>query len=236
MSSRKCGVQYYGSMDLWYVWSYPILCLDLWYVWSDLMSMSGAMVCVVYGSVVCLVLSYAWIYGMSGPILCLVLSYVWSYGMCGLWICGMSGPILCLDLWYVRSCRMSSRPTILIYVWLYPTSPRPAILMSGPILCRPRPASGFYVFRPITSDVGLCASVWSTQDHTRPPLGGVAPRRAEVPTGGTHTPVFDSTVREGRELGATCSPHAGRALWSASRAPTSELVQAASRAVSKMGM
>jgi hypothetical protein len=45
MSSRQCGVQYYGSMDLWYVWSYPmpgmsgpIVCLNLWYVWSDVMS------------------------------------------------------------------------------------------------------------------------------------------------------------------------------------------------------
>jgi hypothetical protein len=38
-----------------------------------------------YGSVVCLVLSYVWIYGMSG--LSCVAKY---YGMCG-----MSGPILC---------------------------------------------------------------------------------------------------------------------------------------------
>jgi hypothetical protein len=90
---------------------------------------------------------------------------------------GMSGPILCLDLWYV---------------WSYP--------MPASVL---RPASGFYVFRPITSNVGLRASVWSTQDHTRPPLGGVAPRQAEVPTGGTHTPVFDITVRSGRDPGAT---------------------------------
>jgi hypothetical protein len=157
MSSRKCGVQYYGSMDLWYVWSYPMS-----------------------GYVVCLVLSYAWIYGMCGPSLCLV-----------------SGSMVCvvypaspstMDLWYVRSYPMSSRPMILIYVWLYPTSPRPAILRYA---------------RSILSDVGLRASVWSTQDHTRPPLGGVAPRRAEVSTGGTHTPVFDTTVRSGRGLGAT---------------------------------
>jgi hypothetical protein len=97
MSSRKCSVQYYGSMDLWYVWSYR---------------MSGSMVCVVYPStmvcVVCLVLSYAgqsydgmvcvvypaspsnmdlwyvWLYPMSGSMVCEVRSYVWIYGMCGL--------------------------------------------------------------------------------------------------------------------------------------------------------
>jgi hypothetical protein len=182
MSSRKCGVQYYGSMDLWYVWSYPMP-----------------------GSVVCLVLSYAWIYGMCGPSLCLVsgsmvclvLSYAWIYGMCGPSLCLVSGSMVrvvypaspsTMDLWYVRSYPMSSRPMILIYVWLYPTSPRPAILRYA---------------RSILSDVGLRASVWSTQDHTRPPLGGVAPRRAEVSTGGTHTPVFDTTVRSGRGLGAT---------------------------------
>jgi hypothetical protein len=111
MSSRKCGVQYYGSMDLWYVWSYPMP-----------------------GYMVCLVLSYVWIYGMcglfcvakhygSGPILCLDLWYVWS-----------------MDLWYVRSCRMSSRPMILIYVWLYPTSPRPAILRYARSYPMPPPA------------------------------------------------------------------------------------------------
>jgi hypothetical protein len=140
-----------------------------------------------YGSVVCAVLSYAWICGISGPILCLDLWYVWyvwSYPISGSMVCVVRSYVWCLDLRYVWS--ILRRPGLRSYG------------MRGPVLCRPRPASGFYVFRPITSDVGLRASVWSTQDHTRPPLGGVAPRQAEVPTGGTHTPVFDSTVRSGR--------------------------------------
>jgi hypothetical protein len=77
MSSRKCGVQYYGSMDLWYVWSYPmsgsVVCLVLSYVW--IYGMCG-LSCVAkhYGSVVCLVLSYAGPY--YDGMVCVALSYV----------------------------------------------------------------------------------------------------------------------------------------------------------------
>jgi hypothetical protein len=150
MSSRQCGVQYYGSMDLWYVWSDP----------------------------------------MPGSMVCAVRSYVWIYGMCGLsCVAKHYGSV-----WYVWSYPMPASPMMVWYVWRCPTSPRPAILWYARSYPMPPPAgAGFYVFRPITSDVGLGASVWSTQDDTRSPLGGVAPRRAEVPTGGTHTPVFDST-------------------------------------------
>jgi hypothetical protein len=110
MSSRQCGVQYYGSMDLWYVWSYPMsgsmVCVVRSYVWIS--GMCG-LSCVAkhYGYVVCLVLSYAGPYydGMvcvalsyvaqaCDRMVCLVLSYVW--------ICGMSGPILCRPLCYGR--------------------------------------------------------------------------------------------------------------------------------------
>jgi hypothetical protein len=53
MSSRKCGVQYYGSMDLWYVWSYP---------------MSGSMVCLVYpASPSTMDQWYVWSYPMPPP-------------------------------------------------------------------------------------------------------------------------------------------------------------------------
>jgi hypothetical protein len=150
MSSRQCGVQYYGSMGLWYVWSDP----------------------------------------MPGSMVCAVRSYVWIYGMCGLsCVAKHYGSV-----WYVWSYPMPASPMMVWYVWRCPTSPRPAILWYARSYPMPPPAgAGFYVFRPITSDVGLGASVWSTQDDTRSPLGGVAPRRAEVPTGGTHTPVFDST-------------------------------------------
>jgi hypothetical protein len=199
--------------------------------------------------VVCLVLSYAGqsydgmicvVYPASPStmecVVCLVLSYAGqSYdGMvCVVYPASPST----MDLWYVLSCPMPARTMTVWYAWRCPTSPRPAILRYARSYPMPPPAgAGFYVFRPITSDVGLSASVWSTQDHTRPPLGGVAPRRAEVPTGGTHTPVFDSTVRSGRGLGATCSPHARRVLWGRARAPTSQLLVAAPRAVSKMGM
>jgi len=160
MSSRKCGVQYYGSMDLWYVWSHP---------------MSGSMICVVYPA-------------SSST----------------------------TDLWYVWSYPMSARSMMVWYVWLYPTSPRPAILryarsypMSASVL---RPASAFYVFRPITSDFGLSASVCGPHSTVLgqhgAPLGGVEPRRAEVQTGGTHTPVFDIIVRSRRELPSYCVPDA----------------------------
>jgi len=110
MLSRKCGVQYYGSMDLWYVWSYR---------------MPGSMVCVVlsclakyYGSVVCLVLSYAWIYGMSGlscvakhygSVVCLVLSYAGPYydGMVCValsYVAQACDPMVCLVISYVGLC------------------------------------------------------------------------------------------------------------------------------------
>jgi hypothetical protein len=224
MCGLSCVAKHYGS----------VVCLVLSYAGQSY----DGMVCVVYPStmvcVVCLVLSYVWLYGMCGlscvakhygSVVCLVLSYAGPYydGMVCValsYVAQACNPMVCLvypaspstmDLWYVRSCPMSSRPMILIYVWLYPTSsrpmiliyvwlyptsPRPAILRYARSYPMPPPAgAGFYVFRPITSDVGLSASVWSTQDHTRPPFGGVAPRRAEVPTGGTHTPVFDSTVR-----------------------------------------
>jgi hypothetical protein len=75
LSSRKCGVQYYGFMDLWYVWSYH---------------MSGSMVCLVYPAspstmvcVVCLVLSYAGPY-FNGMV-CVALSYVSQ--ACGPMVC-----------------------------------------------------------------------------------------------------------------------------------------------------
>jgi hypothetical protein len=110
MSSRQCGVQYYGSMDLWYVWSYPMpgsmVCVVRSYVWSYPMC---GLFCVAkyYGSVVCPVLSYvvpaydpnlcvavSYVSQACDPMVCLVLSYVW--------ICGMSGPILCRPLCYGR--------------------------------------------------------------------------------------------------------------------------------------
>jgi hypothetical protein len=78
-----------STMDLWYVWLYPMLARTmtvwyawrcptsprpaiLWYVWSH--PMSGSMVCVVYGSVVCPVLSY--VVPSYDPNLCVALSYV----------------------------------------------------------------------------------------------------------------------------------------------------------------
>jgi hypothetical protein len=116
MSSRKCGVQYYGSMDLWYVWSYPMS-----------------------GSVVCVVLSYSWIYGMCGPILCLDLWYVWSDLMSGSMECvAYPASPSTMDLWYVWSYPMQASPMMVWYVW--PILRRQALWicgMSGPILCRP---------------------------------------------------------------------------------------------------
>jgi len=130
MSSRKCGIQYYGSMDLWYVWSYP----------------------------------------MPGSMVCVVLSYVWIFGMCGLsFVVQYYGSVVCPVLSYVVPYYDG-----MVCVAVCPVLPSYGV--RGPILCRPRPASAFYVFRPITEISGLSASVSSTQHLTRPPLGGVAPR------------------------------------------------------------
>jgi hypothetical protein len=108
MSSRKCGVQYYGSMDLWYARSYPMP-----------------------GSVVYLVRSYVWIYGMcgmSGPILYLDLWYVWSDLMSGVWIYGMCGlsyvaqacdPMVCAVLSYAAPGR---RQASTYFAQSHPTS------------------------------------------------------------------------------------------------------------------
>jgi hypothetical protein len=93
-----------------------------------------------YGSVVCLVLSYAWYvwsYRMPESMVCVVRCYVWIYGMCGLsCVAKHYGSVVCLvlsyagqsydgmvcvaypaspstmDLWYVWSDRMSG-------VWIY---------------------------------------------------------------------------------------------------------------------
>jgi hypothetical protein len=104
-----------------------------------------------YGSVVCLVLSYAGPY--YDGMVCVALSYVAQ----------ACDPMVCLVISYVGLC-----------------------------YGRRRASTYFAQSHQTSAYVRVCAP---HRTILGPPLGGVAPRRAEVPTGGTHTPVFDSTVR-----------------------------------------
>jgi hypothetical protein len=120
-----------------------------------------------YGSVVCLVLSYAWYvwsYRMPESMVCVVRCYVWIYGMCGLscvakhygsvvcLVLSYAGPyydgMVCVALSYVAQACDPMVCLVLSYVWICG--------MSGPILC----LDLWYVWSDLMSGPILCLDLW----------------------------------------------------------------------------
>jgi len=149
----------------------PIVCLDLWYVWSYPASPST------------MDLWYVWSYPMPGSMVCVVLSCLAKH----------YGSVVCLVLSYAGPYYDGMVCVALSYV-AQACDPMVCLVISYVGLCygRRRASTYFAQSHQTSAYVRVCAP---HRTILGPPLGGVAPRRAEVPTGGTHTPVFDSTVR-----------------------------------------